>query len=438
MGTKAVGTRKLKSNNRGRGRQKALHARLPSTRVSSEAQGAATTPFFVVQEVLPPEDTSAFSAEPVDVVVVEDVAGTVSTRPLTLGEMLAQQPEQDVLFHPCEGCGKPIRGEALHCEECATGLEEAEALSREEKARHAQHMSMVRKGVVVTVLVTIFGSYFWFNDPRSLLDGLLPGIFGPAQEVDPSKVAHAAVETPPSLTVVVAPSGTDTITTLVSPTSQTANVLNTPGLANSATPVATETEPVLPTITNAATPTLVVQEALTAPTVTAEEAQVLASPSAAPTHTPGRLQPTPTRTSQSASTPTRERVSPTATTLRSAAPTRTRTSLPAPTRTPLPASTGTPTPTRVTVAPTQSTVAVPSATRTVTQTATASSLLPTLTPVLPTVTVPLPLPTVSVVPTEVRVPEPTLSVEPTVDVPPLPTVPLPTDVVPTAPLPTAP
>lgn len=430
-----MGKRKFKGNRREGRRQTARQARTPSTRAAGEAQGAPTVPIsMLAQEALPPGDPAPVNPDIVDSSVAEDLETAPTTR-LTLGEMLARQPEQDVLFHPCEQCGLPIRGEASHCAECATALEEAEALGRDEKARHERHMSLVRKGVVVTVLVTIFGTYFWFNDPSKLLDGLLPGIFGPTQEADASKVAHAEVLPSPSVVATLSslPSGTTGPTATTGP--QVLGVLNTPGTTTLTTPVARQNEAALPPVTGVPTASAVVQDALTAPTVRSEgdavvvlpSASALAAASASPTSTftATRPQPTETRAERIASTPTPTRLPPTAVPRRSATPTRTRT--------PLPAPTGTPTPLRPTVVPTQGTWAVPSLTPTT------LPVLPTLTHALPTVTVALPtvtvpLPTLPVVPTPVV---PTVDV-PTVDVPSVPTVPVPTDVVPTIPPPTVP
>ncbi|MDQ5823894.1 MAG: hypothetical protein M3441_06720 [Chloroflexota bacterium] len=416
---------------------------MPSTRAAGEAQGAPTVPIsMLAQEALPPGDSTPISPDTVDSTVTEDLEIAPTTL-LTLGEMLARQPEQDVLFHPCEQCGMPIRGEASHCDECAA-VEEAEALSRDEKARHERHMSLVRKGVVVTMLVTIFGTYFWFNDPSKLLDGLLPGIFGPTQEVGASKVAHAEVLPSPFVVATLSPLPSGTTGPTATPGSQVVGALNTPGTATLATPVARQNGPALPTVTGVPTPSVVVEDAFTAPTVRPEADEAVASPTAsasslasAPasaTSTTTRPQPTQTRAERVASTPTPTRLPPTAVPRLSATSTRTRT--------PLPAPTGTPTPLQPTVVPTQGTGAVPSLTPTT------LPVLPTLTPAVPTVTVALPtvtvpLPTLPVVPTEVRVPEPTVPVVPTVDVPTVdvpsvPTVPVPTDVVPTVPPPTVP
>ncbi|HEX8229768.1 MAG TPA: hypothetical protein VF826_10715 [Chloroflexia bacterium] len=440
-----MGKRNRKSNTRVLGRQKARHTRTPATRALSEVQGAPTVPISAVAQVaLPAEAPTSLSPATADSTVAEGLESTPTTR-LTLGEMLARQPEQDVLFHPCEQCAIPIRGEASHCDECAATLEEAEALSREEKAQHERHMSLVRRGVVVTLLVTVFGTYFWFNDPRSLLDGLLPGIFGPTQEADASKVAHAEVLPSPSIVVTLALLPEGTTVPLLTPKAPNTLVATVPP-----TPVAQQSGTVLPAFPSASpirvspTPSAAVQEALTVPLVSPspEVQQVVASPSATatstairppslPTSTVTRPQSTQTRTRQVASTPT-----PTPTRLpATAVPPRSAT----PARTPLPAPTGTPTPLRTTVVPTQVTVAVPSFTPTT------LPVVPTITPVLPTVTVALPtltvaVPTLPVVPTEVRVPEPTVPAVPTVevpavDVPSVPTAPLPTGVVPTVPAP---
>ncbi|HEX8597005.1 MAG TPA: hypothetical protein VF952_00630 [Chloroflexia bacterium] len=443
-----MGKRNRKSNTRVLGRQKARHARTPATSALPEAQGAPTVPISAVAHgALSADEPTTSSPETADSIFAEGLESTPTTR-LTLGEMLARQPEQDVLFHPCEQCAIPIRGEASHCDECAATLEEAEALSREEKAQHERHMSLVRRGVVVTLLVTVFGTYFWFNDPRTLLDGLLPGIFGPTQEADASKVAHAEVLPSPSMVVTLALLPDGTTVPLLTPNAPNTLVTTVPP-----TPVAQQTRAVLPGLPNASpirvspSPSTAVQEALTAPLVSPsrEVQQVVASPSATststairppslPTFTAISPQPTQTRPRQAASTPTPTRLPPTAVPPRSATPARTRT--------PLSAPTGTPTPLRTTVVPTQVTVAVP------TSTPTTLPVVPTITPVLPTVTVALPtitvaLPTLPVVPTEVRVPEPTVptvpTVEvPTVDVPSVPTAPLPTGVVPTVPPPPLP
>ncbi|MDQ3704563.1 MAG: hypothetical protein M3437_04950 [Chloroflexota bacterium] len=418
---------------------------MPSTRAAGEAQGAPTVPMsMLAQEALPPDDSTPTSPDTVDSLVAEDLEIAPTTL-LTLGEMLARQPEQDVLFHPCEQCGLPIRGEASHCDECAA-LEEAEALSRDEKARHERHMSLVRKGVVVTVLVTIFGTYFWFNDPSKLLDGLLPGIFGPTQEAEAGKVAHAEVLPSPFAVATLSPLPSGTTGSTATTGSQVVGALNTPATATLSTPVARQNGPALPTVTGVPTPSAVVQDAFTAPTARpgADEVVVLPSASASPlasafasatsTSTTTRPQPTQTRAERVASTPTPTRLPPTAAPRRSPTPTRTLA--------PLPSPTGTPTPLRPTVVPTQGTVAAP------TSTPTTLPVLPTLTPALPTVTVALPtvtvaLPTLTVLPTEVRLPEATVPVVPTVDVPTVdvpsvPTVASPTDVVPTVPPPTVP
>lgn len=421
---------------------------MPSTRMPVEAQGAPTVPLsMLAQESLPSDDSAPVSPDTVDSLVADDLEIAPTTR-LTLGEMLARQPEQDVLFHPCEQCGLPIRGEASHCGECAAVLEAAEALGRDEKARHERHMSLVRKGVVVTVLMTIFGTYFWFNDPGKLLDGLLPGIFGPTQEADAGKVAHADVLPSPSVVATLSPLPSGTTGSTPTTGSQVVGALNTPGTVTLSTPVDRQNGPVLPTVTGVPTPSVVVQDALTAPTMRPEASEVVALPSASAsplasafasatsTYTATRPRPTQTR-ERVASTPTPTRLPPTAVPRRSATPTRTRA--------PLPAPTGTPTPLRPTVVPTVTTpgtVAVPS------PTPTTLSVLPPLTPALPTVTVALPtvtvpLPTLPVVPTEVQLPEATVPVVPTVEVPPVdvpsvPTVPVPTGVVPTVSPPTIP
>ncbi|HEY0070553.1 MAG TPA: hypothetical protein VGE04_11355 [Chloroflexia bacterium] len=421
-----MGKRKYKSKQWEKGRRKARQLRTLPSRVSARVPEASVVPVVEgAHAELLSEEPSAGPDYTSDI-VTPDADGT-ATMSLTLTEMLAQQPEQAALFHPCEGCGKVVRGDNPRCDECSAALEEVQTLSREEKVRHEQRMRRVRTGLVVTVLVTIFGTYFWFNDPRKLLDGLLPGLSGPSQETSAGEVAFAGALATPSLTVA----RPGAISAPVNQKPQDGGLPNIPGTATPALAVAQDGA-LSPTVgfADITALSLAIREATAIATDTPQREGVTAVRSATPTPAATLRQPTPTRERPVAPTPTAPRLSP--------IPVRTTIVTPTRTRTPLPVPTGTPTSLPATASPTQGTAVVPTATQT------ALPVLPTVTPVQPTITVALPtvtpsLPTVSVVPTEVRLPEPTPPGIPTVDPPSVPTVPPtlapPTVVVPTAPAP---
>jgi|GEM_PF-3704828 len=119
------------------------------------------------------------STEPLDLSTVY-LAEPSSTGQLSLSQLLAQQPENTVKFHPCVECDNLAGGDDPLCEACSAARkqEEEEALrlaqAQAEKEKHVKRMRMVRSGLVATVVVAVLSTYFWIKDPRKLLDGLLP------------------------------------------------------------------------------------------------------------------------------------------------------------------------------------------------------------------------------------------------------------------------